>query len=259
MKTVVLSFDDARSDFYTRVFPVLKQYHLPATLNVISGYVSGSTDISFPSASKGMTVEQLVECQQSSLVEIACHGATHNNTRVDVENNIIELKGMGVDVTDIGFASPNSVITISNLNNDGIGDLLNEGKLSYVRSGIQIRREGLFYSAFSLIDRYIHSKTLFWKLNRKNIILDKPCVLPSVAVFSYTTISQIQHLIQQMPHETNTILMFHSVLTPEEEGYGKDRYYWDRDCFVKFCEWIANNRDITVCTTKALAKKISFN
>lgn len=255
MKTVVLSFDDARSDFYDRVFPVLKRYGIPATLNVISGYVNGNAEVSFPSAAKGMTVDEVVESQQSGLVEIACHGATHVNTRVDVENNIKELVDMGVDVTDIGFASPNSVITISTLNKEGIGDLLNEGKLLYVRSGIQIRREGVLYSALSLIDRYIHNRHLFWRLNKNNVFDNTPSVIPSVAVFSHTSFDQIRHLIQRMPQESNVILMFHSILAQGDDGYGKDRYYWDLKKFESLCSYLNTQKDISICKTSDLLRK----
>jgi hypothetical protein len=39
MKTIILSFDDARRDFYTRALPIIKKYNLTATLNVISDFI----------------------------------------------------------------------------------------------------------------------------------------------------------------------------------------------------------------------------
>ena len=252
MRKIVLSFDDARSDFYTRAFPILKNYNLPASLNVISGYVNGKAKISFPSSATGMTVEQVVECQHSGLVEIACHGANHQNTRRDVELNIEELIAMGIDVSSIGFASPQSEITEVNLNNEGIGDLLNESKLSYVRSGIQIRREGFLYILLSLLDRYFHRKELYWILNKRNIFNCVKTIIPSAAVFSHTTCEQLQSFIEKMPDENCIIFMFHSILDTIDDGYGKDRYYWDVTRFEKICSWISKNEDVNVCTTKEI-------
>ena len=39
MKNIVLSFDDAREDFYTRAYPVLQEKGIKATLNVTSGFI----------------------------------------------------------------------------------------------------------------------------------------------------------------------------------------------------------------------------
>ena len=39
MKTIILSFNDARRDFYTRALPIIKKYNLTATLNVISDFI----------------------------------------------------------------------------------------------------------------------------------------------------------------------------------------------------------------------------
>ena len=152
MKKIVLSFDDSREDFYTRVFPLLKKYNTPATLNVISGFVNGTAKMNMPSAdNKAMMSSQVVECQQSGLVEIACHGAVHDNTKEGVLRNIEDMKAWGVNVEGIGFASPTSILTKKNIHTTGIDSLVEEGTLSYVRSGIRTRREGLMYSAFTFI------------------------------------------------------------------------------------------------------------
>ena len=93
MKTVILSFDDSRKDFYTNVFPLLKKYQIKATLNVISDFVVHPEGYSFPSGDdKAMTIDQVKECYDSELVEIACHGHTHLNTQKDVLDNIKQIK-----------------------------------------------------------------------------------------------------------------------------------------------------------------------
>lgn len=258
MRFVVFSFDDARSDFYTRAFPILKKYNIPSTLNVITNFLSDKekkSRINFPSSNSGMTKENLLECYESGLIEVACHGANHLNTKEDIINNIESLLNLGIK-GPFGFASPNSVITENNKNDNGIWDLIKEGKLQYVRSGIQIRREGGFYTALSLVDRFLHSDVIYYYLNQRNIITKfdslNTHIVPSVAVFSYTRRHQIESLIEKQKDSTAIILMFHSVLRPGDECYGCDKYYWDAKEFESLCSFIKRQNDVRVCMTKDL-------
>ncbi len=260
MITLVFSFDDARRDFYTRAFPIMAKYGLPSTLNVISNYLSDynrDSSISFPSSKQGISKDQLLECYKSGLVEIACHGANHLNTKEDVEKNLEDLRGLGIDEQRFGFASPESVLTEQNKNEKGIWGLVEEGQLLYVRSGIQIRREGYVYMAFSLIDRYIHSNLLFRYLNRKNVIssISNEQILPSVAIFSYTKLHQVCSFIDKLKDSSVAILMFHSILQKEDEGYGRDRYYWDVEDFESLCSFLSSRNDVIICMTRDLIGK----
>ena len=129
MKKIVLSFDDARLDFYIRAYPLLLKYNMSATLNVTSGFVLSPNKFSFTSANnQPMTIQQVKECFDNG-IEIACHGSNHNNTKEDLLQNIAELKEMGIDTNNIGFASPHSHLTIENKNNDGIWDLVDYGTI----------------------------------------------------------------------------------------------------------------------------------
>lgn len=258
MKTIVLSFDDARSDFYSRAFPILKQYGIPCTLNVITRYMSDMPGY-IDRAGKhyvGGSINELQECYKSGLVEIACHGANHLNTRDDVEQNLVDLRYIGIDETIFGFASPGSGITERNKNEKGIWDMVEEGKLLYVRSGISIRREGWFYSILSFMDRYVHSPKLFLYLNKRNIITAKnnlgKRVLPSVTIFSYTQLPQIKYFIEKMPDSSTVILMLHSILRNGDEWYGFDRFCWDETIFESLCAYLKSQSDIRICMTKEL-------
>lgn len=260
MKTIALSFDDARSDFYTRAYPIMKKYGLPSTLNVISSFLSDysrDSNISFPSAKQGVSKEQLIECYNSGLVEIACHGANHLNSKDDVEKNIEDLRNLGIDEKCFGFASPESVLTERNIKEKGIWELVEEGKLLYVRSGIQIRREGYVYSALSLLDRYVHSNLLFWYLNRKNVVsnISNVYILPSAAFFSYTKLHQVYSFIEKLDDSSVIVLMFHSILRKGDEGYGCDRYYWDAEEFESLCAFLSSRNDIHICMTRDLIDK----
>ena len=258
MKTIVLSFDDARSDFYSRAFPVMKRYGIPSTLNVITRYMSDMPGHVNREGKhyRGGSIKELQECYKSGVVEIACHGANHLNTRNDVEQNIADLRRIGIDESVFGFASPGCGITEQKKNENGVWDLVEEKKLLYVRSGISIRREGWLYATLSLIDRYVHSNKLFFYLNKRNIITSTKHlakrVLPSVTIFSYTQVSQVTYLIENMPESTVAILMMHSVLRKNDTGYGVDRYYWDEKVFKSLCEWLKSRDDIQICMTKEL-------
>lgn len=254
MKKIVLSFDDSREDFYTRVFPLLKKYNIPATLNVISGFVNGTAKMNMPSADgKAMTSSQVIECQQSGLVEIACHGATHDNTKEGVLRNIEDMKAWGANVEGIGFASPTSILTKDNIHMTGIDALVELGTLSYVRSGIRTRREGLAYSAFTFLDSKIHNKGLFYRLNKRCIIgTQLPSILPSVAVNCYHTLSQVKNLIAKMQEGEVVILNFHSVLQKKDAGFGKDKFFWEEGKFEELLKELSSKKSVKVCTTKEL-------
>ena len=255
MKTVILSFDDSRGDFYSNVFPLLKKYEMPATLNVISDFVENPSNYSFPSGGNlSMSVCQVKECADSGMVEIACHGHTHKNTKEDIIANIEVLKRWGIDTNGIGFASPTSYLTFKNKNKNGVWDLVKNNTLSYIRSGIQIRREGYVYMFVSLIDRYLHSKILFKILNDRTVIHKPEEFLLSTAVFSYTKPRQIKHLIDCSKDNSAVILMFHSVMKKGQSGYGLDRFYYDYDLFKELLCWLKNHDNICVSTTQQYIK-----
>lgn len=251
-KTVVLSFDDGREDTYTNAWPILKQYGLGGTINVVTDFILHPKRYQeFSSGgNRAMTVEQLAECQQDGM-ELACHGSTHQNTVEDVLKNITELREMGVSVENIGFASPHSELTLEN--SAAIRALVEQGTLSYIRTGIQVRREGLRYAGLTALERRSHSKGLFYRLNRKNILPPAPgTFLRSVAVTRYTTLEQLRYLIDRMADGESVILMFHSVLFPGEPGYGADTWYWDAGRFDALCDLLAQAKDISVRTTQQL-------
>lgn len=67
-KSIIISFDDGYEDFYTVVFPLLKKYHMRATLYVIYDFIGR----------KGfVTHDQIQELINSDLVEIGSHTLDH--------------------------------------------------------------------------------------------------------------------------------------------------------------------------------------
>jgi biofilm PGA synthesis lipoprotein PgaB len=71
-KAVLLTFDDGYLSFYTRVFPLLKKYHYPATLALVGTWMDGNVTADEPGKPL-LNWEQIRELTQSGLVEVASH------------------------------------------------------------------------------------------------------------------------------------------------------------------------------------------
>ena len=143
MKYALLSFDDGRADTYEKAYKILKKYGLTATINAVTDFIAHPERYSdFASGeNKAMTAEQLIECQKNG-IEIACHGATHQNTADDILRNIREFQNMGISTEGIGFASPNSYVTETTC--DDVRALADKKIISYIRSGVRLERESFY-------------------------------------------------------------------------------------------------------------------
>lgn len=71
-KSALLTFDDGYQSFYTRVFPLLKKHHYPATLALVGTWMDGNVTASEPGKPL-LSWAQVRELVQSGLVEIASH------------------------------------------------------------------------------------------------------------------------------------------------------------------------------------------
>lgn len=92
---VVLTFDDGFANFYTHVFPILRELGLPATLFVTTGFVE--TGIPYPllhhafgAEVKPVTWDMLGEMASSGLVTIGAHTHTHVYLDHEPEDKVIE-------------------------------------------------------------------------------------------------------------------------------------------------------------------------
>ncbi len=70
-KPVILTFDDGYADFYTDVLPILRTFHVPGVLYMVSQYRDSTKNY--------LTTGQLLEISRSALVEIAAHSQHHPN------------------------------------------------------------------------------------------------------------------------------------------------------------------------------------
>lgn len=71
-KAALLTFDDGYLSFYTRVFPLLKKYHYPATVALVGTWMDGNVTADEPGKPL-LNWEQVREMVQSGLVELASH------------------------------------------------------------------------------------------------------------------------------------------------------------------------------------------
>ena len=71
-KAVLLTFDDGYLSFYTRVFPILKKHHYPATIALVGTWMDGNVTAGGPGKPL-LNWEQVREMMQSGLIEVASH------------------------------------------------------------------------------------------------------------------------------------------------------------------------------------------
>lgn len=75
--TVAVTFDDGYVDNHTVAFPILERLRIPATILVVSGFVSGEVDLIDRRRFPALDVARLIELVASGLVEIGAHSHTH--------------------------------------------------------------------------------------------------------------------------------------------------------------------------------------
>lgn len=86
-RSVMITFDDGYESFYTKAYPLLQKYKIPAMLAVVSSWSDGEgkpTDVG-----KLATWAQLKEMEQSGLVTVVSHThAMHKNQEVNPQGDL---------------------------------------------------------------------------------------------------------------------------------------------------------------------------
>jgi len=257
---VSFSFDDGREDTYRVAFNIMKEWGLVGTIHVTTGWVDGSWSTpNWPSAVKGaMTIEQIQECYNAGF-EITSHGDQHITEGDDLRVSLNKLKQWGVvDPEYLGFSSPNSELSIGN--KAVITRALNGNNIKYVRSGRSATCYSLPMKIIYGLDLLTGSKWLFRIFNENNSIKsgNDLFLLPSSVIKSNNSAKQVITLLQGSLHtKAWNILMLHSLLKSQDQGYGKDPWYWDAEEFKELCQWLSSHeKDITVVTIKAGRKAL---
>ena len=137
----------------------------------------------------------------------------------------------------------------SNLKEKGFEELLENGKLKYIRSGTVTKREGLLFTAVQYINQRLHSPMLYRALNKKYVFtsLSQP-FLPSVAMHHDTTVKMVSEFVKSMKDNQNVVFCLHGILKPNEKGYNK-RFNLDYDRFEQFLNYLSSDKSIVVMTT----------
>lgn len=91
-KPVLLSFDDGLLSVYTQVYPLLKLFHYPAVVSLVTGWIEGEQSVRYAGRERGydsfLSWEQIREMQASGLVEIASHShALHQGITANPQGN----------------------------------------------------------------------------------------------------------------------------------------------------------------------------
>jgi peptidoglycan/xylan/chitin deacetylase (PgdA/CDA1 family) len=97
-KPIILTFDDGFADFYFSAFPVLQEFHFPATLFLVTDNIEGTSKWLKPEGEEGRKMlawSQLSEIQKAG-IECGTHTATHIHLdtakRETARNEIIRSK-----------------------------------------------------------------------------------------------------------------------------------------------------------------------
>ena len=217
-----ISIDDGAYDSYTNIFPLLTKYNLPATYNLISGYIDGKEEckgIPF----KPITWEELNEIKNSSLIEVGNHSYDHTNRALSiVQGRMVLNQHIGQSIEkSMGFASPESRMTETFINEKRTA--LSVAGCSYVRTGIRVRS---FKFARNLARKAAHVGI--------GLQCEHPSRRPQAGGRCDGRVREdarrrpeVKALVKQaVKKEKNVILLFHRVLKPEEENY-KENWYWD--------------------------------
>ncbi|MPW45141.1 poly-beta-1,6-N-acetyl-D-glucosamine N-deacetylase PgaB [Acinetobacter guerrae] len=74
-KALLLTFDDGALSSYNRVYPLLKQYQLPAVFAIVTSWINGNSYDAYEAYGQGnlMNWQQMREMQNSHLVEFVSH------------------------------------------------------------------------------------------------------------------------------------------------------------------------------------------
>ncbi len=245
---ITISVDDGRKDAFRLAEELLPKYNIPATFNIVTGYV----DLSNSGEKSSITLEQLKIMHQNPLVEIAGHGHTHKNDDEDIlKGRNLLYEWLGITDDTIGFASPGS-----KMKNDFIkenGEHLRKLGFLYIRSGISIDKPTEQHEIVrERAKEYAVSDYVVNNVNQLTYGFDNMCV-NSVIVFGHTTIEELKQLVDIAAEEKACLtFMFHSV-AKKGEYEPDDLWSFDYDKFLQFAEYLAEQRNqekIEVLTTR---------
>lgn len=258
MIKVSISIDDGRRDTYRAYYEILKQYNIPLTLNITTGYITKTIDKSdYPCQNEPLTMSELKDLIMEKNVEIAGHGLAHNNK---IENLIEGAEQLNSILSRYnkhlyGIASPQSKLHQTEI--DKNRSRLDKIGIQYFRTGDRKEEMSILRRCIRKGNRYTHIPFAFYLSdfpqfvkNNDNYIFYSNCILKN------TTLKELKYTINKLQKDEanlkGCILNFHSILKPNEP-YSEDLYSWDYDNFSSFCNFLSllnNEGKIDLCLTK---------
>jgi hypothetical protein len=244
MKYIILSFDDGRKDNFEIVRPLLEKYGFTASFHIVTGFADGTAKAKFET----MSIDNVKELAQNGF-DISSHGDKHINEENDLRTGLQKLKFWGIDREPLIFSSPDSEIYEGNIRK--YIDMLQNNRIEYVRSGVQIRRNGWWYVCMYVLQLYTKSKWLYYFLNKSNIMKNDNVlnyngihIIKSVAVRKQNTAGQLIYMIKKLQSGDAVCFMFHSILP--EKDITDDDWAFELEKFEVFLNQLKNDMQVKV-------------
>ena len=238
---ITLSIDDGRKDAFRLLNDVLNKYSVPATFNIVSGYI----DVNNEGNKSNITLDELKQMYKNPLVEIATHGFSHKNDDEDIIKGKDKLyEWLGIKDSEIGFVSPGSVLK---------EDYICENAEKYQNMGILYIRTGFEKSGLSVeeVCEYFDNSDICG-IDELYYSFDNMCI-NSVTVLSVATVESLKKIVDLAVEEKGCVtFLLHSVCK-KGEYKPDDLWTYDYDKFVEFVEYLVEKRDkgeIEILTTR---------
>lgn len=257
MINVSLSFDDGRGDNYRIVKEVLEPLQIPATFNITISYVENLVREEHPCINKPLSKNEIKRISKNCLFEIAGHGYLHKNDRDNMILGVNKLREWcGLENTKMGIASPSSKMTKKEIENSR--EVFQEENIDYVRVGDRIRSFVLVKKCCRKINRILHIPPIFYWVYKETLLSDNDTyIYYSIPILRDNDLYEVLYLLKKaIKAKKSLILMFHSILKPQEKYY-KDLWSWDYFDFLKLCQYLKEYEKkgkIKLCTSIELNK-----
>ena len=236
------SFDDGRIDNYTIAYPILKEFGLPATFNITTGFISRELVSKGLTLADPMTEDMVKEIGNDEKMELAGHGHLHRNSLEDISDGITHLRTMSRE-SEFGFASPGSGLQIPFYHSSKAE--FNAMNIVYIRTSLRYKTNSLIKLFVRRVCRVIHLPFLYSYSYSDTLLGKEDCdVLYSVPVVSTITVKEIKALINRAAKEKKAlILMMHSIV-PDRQI--RDLCDFEESKFREICKYLKEMEDAGV-------------
>lgn len=235
---ITLSVDDGRKDAYRLVDEVLNRYKIPATFNIVSGYIVCEGN------RPAITLDELKEISKNPLIEIAAHGYLHHNDYADITKGREKLyEWLDIKSESIGFASPGSGMK---------KDYICENQAQLQKMGFSYVRTGFVKEGRDVDETYEYLNNADLNgIDELYYEFDNMCI-NSVPILCDATVESVKKVVDLAAKEKACVtLMFHSVCKKGEYD-PEDLWTYDYDKFVEIAMYLDKKREageIEILTT----------